>query len=74
MTLYKQAICFICTHDIRAEKLDDVRCLWDDLGYSGRPVCNSCYYDLKRIIPDKLDVPLIRNSEPIEKIGLDKWI
>lgn len=72
MTLHKYAICFICTLNVRAESLDDVHCLWDDLGYSGRPICWGCYCLLKKYCPNKLDVPIIRKIP--EKIGLEKWI
>ena len=79
MTLYKQANCFICTCDIRTEKLDDVHCLWDDEGWSGRPVCWGCYWLLKMYCPDKLDVPVPIKAEiklrfKSGEIGLEKWM
>ena len=57
MTLYKQAICFICTHDIRTESLDDVKILWGDEDYTGRPICWGCFCDLKSYCPEKLIAP-----------------
>lgn len=72
MTEHKYAMCFICTDDVYAESLDDVHCLWDDNGWSGRPICFICYCMLREILAEKIDVPITRKKP--KKIGLEKWI
>ena len=72
MTESKYAQCFICTDDVYAENLDGVHCLWDDEGWSGKPICFVCYCILSDIIPEKIDVPIKRITP--EKIGMERWI
>ena len=67
-----QGYCIICYSAIRKLKVDYVHGLWDDMGYSGRPICDSCYFILIDKVPDKLDVPIKRIAP--KKIGIEKWI
>ena len=64
--------CIICYNAIRKLSVFDVHCLWDDMGYSGRPICDSCYFILNDIIPEKIDVPIKRKKPP--KKGLEIWL
>ena len=67
-----QAYCIICYSAIRKLKVDYVHGLWDDMGYSGRPICDSCYFILNDKIPEKIDVPIKR--EKPKKRGLEIWL
>ncbi len=66
------AYCIICYEPIRCAKVSDVHSLWDDNGWSGRPVCSDCYIILKDKVPNKLDVPIKR--EKPKKRGLEVWM
>lgn len=67
-----QAYCIICYKPIRKLKVDYVHCLWDDNGWAGRPICDSCYFILNDVIPEKIDV-LIKRKKP-KKRGLEVWM
>ena len=76
--LYRQAECMICYSDIMAPKVDDVKCLWEDEGYSGSPVCFECAEILKGLVPEKLKYAFEKklSQEPKikkPKMGLDRW-
>jgi len=69
---HKYAQCIICYQDVHANSLDEVHCLWDDQGWSGRPICYPCFLMLEMLVPEKLDVPIKRIIP--EKIGMERWI
>ena len=53
---YWQAYCFICLSDVFSFKVDDVHGIFEDENLVGRPICKSCYNDLKDKIPEKIDL------------------
>ena len=44
---YWQASCMICTEDVFAFKVNDVNFLFEDEQLIGRPICKSCFEELK---------------------------
>ena len=65
-----QAFCMICYNGVYAKRVFDVHCLYNDEGWSGRPICLECYELLKG--HPKLDVP-IKRKKP-KKRGLEIWL